>query len=644
MDKLFKPKDLYGFQKNITRIVYLSIIISFVLSMVFLLSVFLINRQFNLQTYKSSVDNANKVLQSNLSAQFAIIANDPNFISYLKSGSVTRDKYVIPLKWTFSNFNKHLIKGIQITDKNNQIIFLDGKPTDYFATLDLCYLGNKINTSLGECTHFMTVFIGVDEYLKQLHNIEPHIISTETKYNGYKFQPFSSSFGLFHSRRYSIDKPVNLAIYYKPQRFFIGSLIGSIAIFILCLIFSQRYLNSIIKKELIYPVKYITDSLGDTNTNLTNKETFLSELNTLIDVVNEYHNKQIYSKLERLTEDLAHKLNNPLSGIIAIMPKIMATHTSKPELNLLERHINTIYSLTSNILHDFRQSTEQYIIRDDMSQPRYIILEDIMAQIYNDFKEQHTECLYSTAFHDISWIYAKPIDLQDSIVNLLNNAYESLICAKREITLTIIQQIKHVEIDLLDSGCGIPKHEFDNVQKSGKSLKHPGQGIGLTSAARFFEEINGSLVIEKSIENIGTKIKGIIPLTIPDWYSKQITYDDKISFIVVSDNISIIVTLQKLLIKADNNKFYFTDFKDYVNQKNESFSSNQLLITTHKQYQKLFSLTLNNDFNNVYIICETHPEIEIQNLLQNHKHHKIILKNCISPTFLSYQIIPPALA
>ncbi|MCX8515043.1 MAG: HAMP domain-containing sensor histidine kinase [Burkholderiales bacterium] len=620
--RISTQNDLYKFQKNIKRIVSIFLIISIVISAIFFATIFLINRQLNRQTYKSLVDNANKNLQYNLSAQFAIIANDPNFISYLRSGDVSRQKYFSSIRWTFSNFDPKLIKGVKIINSINQNIFSYGKPTDFFTKIDICYLGNKINSSLGGCDDSMIVYFNSNEYLLQLHKLEPHIVTDENSTFKFYYQPFSAKFGLFHSSSYSTNNLLNVSVSYETPNFFLISIIFALSIFLTCLLISHRYLKAIIEKELIVPIKHITDSLYNSEHKLSTKPEFLAELNTLIEVVNKYNTQQVYTKLETVAGEMAHKLNNPINGIRAVMPKIKLNSPATSELSLLERYINSIYNLTSKILHDFRESSSEYKSHDNLSQPRYFIVEQSINQIINDFKIHHDQCDYLVTCNSTSWIYTAPIELEDTLVNLLNNSYESLTSQQKSITINTIQHLRNVIIEIKDTGHGIPKQELINVQL-GKSLKHVGNGIGLNSAIKYFQSLQGSLNLE-SQEGSGTTVTITIPLSTPSWWRSQIPYTDNTIFFIVTDDMYIISEWQKIFLYIDNSKFYFTELEGALKYIKQTITPEILLVTTNRFYNQITKENSYNIFKNIYLICETAPDYEVQKTLSALNHYAIL--------------------
>jgi hypothetical protein len=319
---------------------------------------------------------------------------------------------------------------------------------------------------------------------------------------------------------------------------------------------------------------------------------------------------------------MAHKLNNPINGIRAVMPKIKLNSPATSELSLLERYINSIYNLTSKILHDFRESSSEYKSHDNLSQPRYFIVEQSINQIINDFKIHHDQCDYLVTCNRTSWIYTAPIELEDTLVNLLNNSYESLTSQQKSITINTIQHLRNVIIEIKDTGHGIPKQELINVQL-GKSLKHVGNGIGLNSAIKYFQNLQGSLNLE-SQEGSGTTVTITIPLSTPSWWRSQIPYTDNTIFFIVTDDMYIISEWQKIFLYIDNSKFYFTELESALKHIKQPITPEILLVTTNRFYNQITKENSYNIFKYIYLICETAPDYEVQKTLSALNHYAIL--------------------
>ena len=102
-------------------------------------------------------------------------------------------------------------------------------------------------------------------------------------------------------------------------------------------------------------------------------------------------------------------------------------------------------------------------------------------------------------------IFANENGFSRMISNLLNNAYESLLDQKKDITIYLKTKNSKPLIIIKDSGRGIPKDKI-NFALNGNSTKLNGHGLGLSSALSYMKSIGGELFLN-SIENEGTEIE-----------------------------------------------------------------------------------------------------------------------------------------
>ena len=625
MPSSFRSKNINIFTTHAKRIISLSLIIFLLISLSYLAFIFYMNRHNDTISSQQAINRANSILQKQLSLQLSIFANNIDFIRYLRSGTITRNKNNLQMKWAFAKLDRDLIKGVEVFN-SYEILYSDGEKNKFFTTLKLCYLGDVLNETLGNCSDFITIYFNKDAYVNELKKISPVDFTTKNSDYNYGFHPFSNTFGVFSIQNFSSKDIITLYLKHNDQPMLIGSIYFLVLFFILGFIFSHRALNKIMNNYLINPLKYIHDGYNKANSNLKEQPHFLLEFNELIHVINEYNSRTINSKIETLSEDMAHKLNNPLNGIVAIMPKIMSECGAKPELDLLEKYIKTIHGLTKDILNDFRVDTKNQA-HDDISDSRFVIAEYFIDRIVNDYQIQHPKCQYKIEHNSISWIYISPIEFQDAILNLLNNAYESLNGrGVKNIHVKLHDLTSILKIEIIDTGCGIPMNELNNVM-SGKSLKPTGNGIGLTSAIRYFQEQNGCLNIY-SQENCGTTIEVQIQKhVIPAFLTETILYDDLSIFIVISDNVEMIVKLQKMLVNIDNSKFYFTNLKEYDSFTQNKPHKNIVAIIDDSLYIDLINKYSNVlvEFKHIYLVTYDQLTINTQKALSARNNDKALI-------------------
>lgn len=362
---------------------------------------------------------------------------------------------------------------------------------------------------------------------------------------------------------------------------------------------------------------------------ISTNDDFLDELNNLVRIINVYNHKIITHKVDLLSEELAHKLNNPLNGIMSIMPKIIQSNNSSNEVILLKNYINTIYNLTATILENFRSQTSE-LFNNSKNEYKFINLSACIKNICDEFKISKPSCNYNFKIdtHPI-WIKSVILEFEDLLMNLLNNSYESLTQNSHKlITVSTTYKNNLWQLTLTDSGCGIPRNEINNVL-SGKSLKHQGKGIGLQSAIKYINNLGGNFDLSSTV-GIGTNIEITIPYyTQPIWLVNTIQYNNETSFIIIGRT-STIAKCQKILSHLDNKKLYFISFEDYVSSSpNLSINVMNMIFITDENIIIDMHINLCNK-ESIYIIVYDQLLKSTQEVLISHSNINGIVYDSIS--------------
>lgn len=634
MKKDSAKNNLLLFQNKLNTVITLSLVLSFILLIILSIIAYIFNNDLKYKSYVNDVNSANQVLQYNISSQLMIIINSSDFIRFMRSGSATREIKYTNIQWVFAKLKNNTIQGMSIKNKYDKEIFSYGKVSSLFASLKLCYFGNVYDSKLGTCSGKMTVYFDKKKYIDQLHLINPSINFDISRKNNYILNIFGNTFGLFKVD----DKTQNiytikLNIKSNSELIFALFIIAISLLYIFSFYLSHKYLNKLVKKNLILPLQYIKNGYTNNNILLNINNKFLSELNDLVHIINIYNDKAVSHRLDILTEELAHKLNNPLNGIMTIMPKLIELNKNNNQVQLLERYVHTIYNLTSNILDNFRTKTANFF-NDDKNTDKYIRMEQIIEQIYNDFQNSKPNCKYILNVESKhTWIYTTLINLEDVIVNLLNNAFDSLKDIKsKSISISTNRIENYYRLIISDSGCGIPDNELSKVLK-GKSLKHPGKGIGLQSAIQYIKGLGGDLSISSTI-NLGTIITIKIPISEkPIWLSECVKYQDRSIFVIIGKT-STITNCQKYLSFLDNKKLYFTNFQDFkITLSKLNMNDNDIIFIFDEQFIEDIS---NENYKSInFVIIHDQLLSTSQQILSTNKNfHAILYENIDENLFI----------
>lgn len=345
--------------------------------------------------------------------------------------------------------------------------------------------------------------------------------------------------------------------------------------------------------------------------------------------------KRFQEKMYLISMNMAHDLNNPLNGLRMIIPKLKGQLTNSNELKLLETYANQIQAISSDVLSYFRTSTaESHNSTNNTTATRFVLVEELINNILEQNNNWQCEIQF---FHEkYSWIKLIPIQLERMLNNLLNNAYESLNKSIKNITIKTSQQNNQIILTIEDNGCGIPQQHIPEIL-SGKSLKHSGKGLGLSSALEYLNSIGGSLNIESQVD-VGTKLTITIPQNVPNWFSPTIQYNSKSIFIVFENNISVINQLQKMLLEIDNQKLYFSDhaaFTEYLDKFTEP-KTNLILLLGDTCYQQLGDFLSSSSLAMTYIIYTENIDYESIITMEHTNCYKLIPKSLLGEISLKF--------
>ncbi len=97
------------------------------------------------------------------------------------------------------------------------------------------------------------------------------------------------------------------------------------------------------------------------------------------------------------------------------------------------------------------------------------------------------------------------------IENLLKNALDAL-NGGGAVSVLITEDVRAIQIEIADTGKGIPKNEISQVFNPGFTTKKRGWGLGLTLSKRIVEQFhNGKLFVKQSEVGKGTTFAIILP-------------------------------------------------------------------------------------------------------------------------------------
>jgi two-component system NtrC family sensor kinase len=213
-----------------------------------------------------------------------------------------------------------------------------------------------------------------------------------------------------------------------------------------------------------------------------------------------------------LTAGLAHEINNPIAGVQNCIRRIKENpnniEQNKKYLDLMENAINKIEMVVTNLLNFSRKPSFDYseISLNQIIQNALLLvghrLEKLRITVANNLDS------------NLPAIKGNKNELEQVFVNLFINAIDAIEekCAvykdsERRIEINSFVKEDEVEIEIKDTGKGIPKQMLDKIFDPFFTTKEVGKGtgLGLSIVYNIVTAHNGTIKFE-SEEGKGTKV------------------------------------------------------------------------------------------------------------------------------------------
>lgn len=230
--------------------------------------------------------------------------------------------------------------------------------------------------------------------------------------------------------------------------------------------------------------------------------------------------------LGQLSASINHELNQPLAALRSYAENAR-TFLARNKPETADSNLEQILLLTERMaeisaqLKMFsRKSGEQLVPVSVQAAFDYAL-----KLYWNQFQQQGIEIIRHFPKQEV-FVLADMVRLEQVLVNLLSNALHALKnAAVRQIHLradyTTDPQHPRVRIQVLDTGCGIPANQLEEIFDPFFTSKEPGQGLGLglSISNRIVQDLNGQLVAGNHQQASGSG--AVFTLYLPASYPEQ---------------------------------------------------------------------------------------------------------------------------
>ncbi len=228
------------------------------------------------------------------------------------------------------------------------------------------------------------------------------------------------------------------------------------------------------------------------------------------------HNQLIRSErlaaTGQLAASIAHEINSPLQGITALLNVLRSTYTDddylQRKLDLVKSAFNSIRDTVRNLI-DLNRPGKEKKQPTDANQ----VINNTVALVKSLLKKNMiTIRLDLTA--KCSTLFASPQQIGQVLMNLINNAVESIISVPGyfesahltpggggQIVVHSYNRGEELVIEFRDSGPGIPESDLNRIFDPFFTKKKPlGMGVGLTICYGIIEDHQGKITAANAKE------------------------------------------------------------------------------------------------------------------------------------------------
>ncbi|OGQ21339.1 MAG: hypothetical protein A3C54_04880 [Deltaproteobacteria bacterium RIFCSPHIGHO2_02_FULL_60_17] len=207
------------------------------------------------------------------------------------------------------------------------------------------------------------------------------------------------------------------------------------------------------------------------------------------------------SSLGMLTAGLAHEIRNPLVAI-RTFTQLLPERYQEPEFRnsfqaLALKEVDRICGLINDLLSFARPSTPN-VSEEDANE----IVDGIVRILDTEAKEREV-AMYRHLSLDLPKIFIDKEQIKQVSMNVILNALQSIEGrGVVEVSTRLFSKNgteQYVQIEVRDSGAGIPEKDIEDIFNPFFTTKKDGSGLGLSISHQIVQEHGGYIVVESQV-------------------------------------------------------------------------------------------------------------------------------------------------
>lgn len=222
------------------------------------------------------------------------------------------------------------------------------------------------------------------------------------------------------------------------------------------------------------------------------------------------------SSLGQLTAGLAHEIRNPLVAIRTFTQLLPERHNDEEFRNnfqsLALKEVDRICGLVTDLL-SFARPSAPNIAAEDVNE----IVESIARILETEAKEKGIQ-IYRRLATNLPKIFIDKEQIKQVCMNVILNALQSI---EKEGVVQVSTRLfardgseQFVQIEVRDTGTGIPEKDLENIFNPFFTTKKGGSGLGLSITHQIVQEHGGFIVVQSKVGQ-GTTFFINLPLKPP---------------------------------------------------------------------------------------------------------------------------------
>jgi signal transduction histidine kinase len=213
-----------------------------------------------------------------------------------------------------------------------------------------------------------------------------------------------------------------------------------------------------------------------------------------------------FAALGEMAGGIAHEINNPLAILSGRAQYLrILCDEDRMDAEVFAKHLDSIDSTVervAKIVRGLRSFARDSSEDDFVHFPVRKLLEETLTFCQDRFRHHEIDLRVNFGAPDLT-IHARPYQISQVLLNLLNNAFDAtshLPRGSKRVDIQAVENNSGIEIRVTDSGQGVPEAMRARIFEPFFTTKSPGQGtgLGLAIARGLLAEHGGTLGLDDS--------------------------------------------------------------------------------------------------------------------------------------------------